>query len=295
MEKFHITTDSGCDLPFAFCRERKIFAYRMKYTIDEREYIDSMDPEDCVSFYNKMRSGAVPHTSQMTPYEFISFWSDIYERSNLPIVHIAMGSAISGTYTNALIAKELFLESHPKAQIFVVDSTLASIGYGMLCVVAADMRDLGKTPEECVNRIESLKILINTYYTTDELKYLYRSGRVRRAEAIVATTLRINPILNLDKEGHLIVQEKIMGRKRAIKRIIEIVKERVTDPSSQTVYICHSDLNAEEVDAFSKMLIDRIGFKDSFISYIGPTIGSHSGPGLIAAFFIGKPREEDKI
>jgi len=103
--------------------------------------------------------------------------------------------------------------------------------------------------------------------------------------------LRINPILNLDKEGHLVVQEKVRGRKKAINRILEIVQERVTDPSEQTVYICHSDCKAEEVEAFSQMLIDRIGFKDSFISYIGPTIGSHSGPGLIAAFFIGKPRE----
>ncbi len=291
MEKYHVTTDSGCDLPSAFCRERKIYAYRMKYTIDEKEYLDSMDPEDCVSFYDKMRSGAVPRTSQMTPYEFIDFWSEIWEKSNLPIVHIAMGSAISGTYANALIAKERFLEAHPQAQLFVVDSTLASIGYGMLCVFAADMRDSGKTPEECVDRIENLKIFINTYYTTDELKYLHRSGRVRKAEAIIATTLKINPILNLDNEGHLIVQEKVRGRKKAINRILEIVQERVTDPSSQTVYICHSDCKSEEVEAFSKMLIDRIGFKDSFISYIGPTIGSHSGPGLIAAFFIGKPRE----
>lgn len=290
MEKFHVTTDSGCDLPSAFCRERKIYAYRMKYTIDEKEYIDRMDPEACVSFYNKMRRGAVPHTSQMTPYEFVDFWSEILEKSNLPIVHIAMGSGISGTFANALIAKELFLEAHSKAQIFVVDSTLASIGYGMLCALAADMRDLGKTPEECVNRIESRKNLINTYYTTDDLKYLHRSGRVSRAGAIIANTLSINPILNLDKEGHLIVREKIRGRKRSLKRINEIVKELVTDPTDQTVYICHSDCEKQEVEAFSTMLIDEVGFKDSFISYIGATIGSHSGPGLIAAFFVGQPR-----
>jgi len=262
----------------------------MKYTIDGKEFIDSMEPKDCVTFYNEMRNGAVPRTSQMTPYEFLDFWTEILEKTNLPIVHIAMGSAISGTFANALIAKELFLEKNPKAQIFVVDSTLASIGYGMLCVLAADMRDSGKTPEECVSQIENLKIFINTYYTTDDLKYLYRSGRVKRAEAIVASTLKINPILNLDKEGHLIAQEKIRGRKKALNRIIEIVKERVTDAYNQTVYICHSDCKTEEVEAFSEMLIDRVGFKDSFISYIGPTIGSHSGPGLIAAFFLGKPR-----
>jgi fatty acid-binding protein DegV len=107
---------------------------------------------------------------------------------------------------------------------------------------------------------------------------------------VVATALSINPILNLDKEGHLIVREKVRGRKKAFNRIYEIVEELVINPQDQIVYICHSDCEKNEVEAFSNTLIQRIGFKDSFISYIGPTIGAHSGPGLIAAFFTGQPR-----
>lgn len=290
MVKYCVATDSGCDLPSIFCSERSIYAYQMKYFIDEKEYIDQMTPDNGTAFYNRMREGAVPHTSQMSPYEFVGFWSKLLEKPNLPIVHIAMGSGISGTYANAIIARKLFLDAHPEAQVFVVDSTLASIGYGMLCILAADLRDAGETPESCVEHLESRKILVNTYYTTNDLKYLYRSGRVSRTGALVATTLNINPILNLNKEGHLIVREKIRGRKRALSRINEIVQELVTDPAGQTVYICHSDCKAEEVEAFSKTLIDRLGFKGSFINYIGPTIGSHSGPGLIAAFFVGQPR-----
>ena len=102
--------------------------------------------------------------------------------------------------------------------------------------------------------------------------------------------MNINPILNLDKEGHLIVREKTRGRKKALRRIYDIIEELVVNPADQTVYICHSDCKSEEVKTFSETLIDRIGFKDSFISYIGPTIGSHCGPGLIAAFFYGKAR-----
>ena len=290
MEKFCVSTDSGCDLPASFCKDRGIHAYHMKYTIGEKQYTDQMNPEDCIEFYNQMRKGAVPRTSQMTPYEFVDFWSELWEKFNLPIVHIAMGSGISGTFSNALIAKDLFLDAHPQAQVFVVDSTLASIGYGMLSIWAADMRDAGETPEACVEWLENNKINVNTYYTCDDLKYLYRSGRVSRTGVTVATVLNINPILNLDKEGHLIVREKVRGRKRALKRIYEIVEELVVDPEKQKVYICHSDCKDEEVKTFSETLISRIGFQDSFISYIGPTIGSHCGPGLIAAFFLGKPR-----
>lgn len=290
MDKYCISTDSGCDLPAAFCQERRIHAYHMKYTIDEKEYTDQMNPEDCIAFYQRMRDGAVPHTSQMTPYEFVDFWSELLQKYDLPIVHIAMGSGISGTYANAVIAKDIFLEAHPGAKVFVVDSTLASIGYGMLCISAADMRDAGETPEACVDWLDSHKIFINTYYTCDDLKYLHRSGRVSKVGATVATILQINPILNLDKAGHLIVQEKARGRKKAFKRIYEIVQELVVDPTNQKVYICHSDCKAEEVQEFSETLVNRFGFQGSFISYIGPTIGSHCGPGLIAAFFVGKPR-----
>jgi DegV family protein with EDD domain len=290
MVKFCVATDSGCDLPATFCKERSIYAYPMKYTLENTEYQDMMDPKDCLEFYNQMRNGAVPHTSQMTPFDFVDFWSDLLDRFKLPIVHIALGSAISGTFANAKIAQDLILKSHPEAKIYVVDSTLASIGYGMLCIWAADMRDEGKTPEECVEWLEKQKIFINTYYTTNDLKYLHRSGRVSKAGVVVATALSINPILNLDKEGHLIVREKVRGRKKAFNRIYEIVEELVINPQDQIVYICHSDCEKNEVEAFSNTLIQRIGFKDSFISYIGPTIGAHSGPGLIAAFFTGQPR-----
>jgi len=288
--KYCVSTDSGCDLPAAFCKERSIYAYNMKYTINEKTYTDLMNQEDCIEFYNRMRNGDVPRTSQMTPYEFVDFWSKLYKELNLPIVHIAMGSGISGTYANAVIAKDIFLEAHPEAKVFVVDSTLASIGYGILAIKAADMRDAGEPPEACIEWLENHKIYINTYYTCDELKYLYRSGRVSRAGATVGTILNINPILNLDKEGHLIVREKVRGRKKALKRIYDIIQELVVNPSEQTVYICHSDCKSEEVKTFSETLINKIGFKDSFISYIGPTIGSHCGPGLIAAFFFGKAR-----
>lgn len=289
MEKFCVSTDSGCDLPAWFCKERNISAYHMKYIIDEAEVSDSMNPDECREFYKKMRNGSVPKTSQMTPYEFVTYWTDLWEKYKLPIVHIALGSGISGTYSNSLMAKNLFLEKNKEASVFIVDSTLASIGYGILAVEAARLRDEGKSPEECVEWLDNNKIFINTYYSTDDLKYLYRSGRVSRTGAILGAALNINPILNLDKDGHLIVREKVRGRKKAFNRIFEIIEELVTEPHNQTVYICHSDC-LDEAGALSKELIKKIGFKDSFISYIGPTIGSHSGPGLIAAFFYGKAR-----
>ena len=88
MSKFCVSTDSGCDLPATLCEERNIHAFRMKYTIDNIEYFDQMNPEDGTEFYDKMRKGATPSTSQISPFEFVEFWSKLLDEYNLPIVHI---------------------------------------------------------------------------------------------------------------------------------------------------------------------------------------------------------------
>ncbi|HHU49988.1 MAG: DegV family protein [Caldicoprobacterales bacterium] len=288
MYKFCVSTDSGCDLPISLCNERKIYPLQMTYYIGEEEFRDTMNHEDFKDFYRKIRDGAMPRTSQINVYEFVSFWESLLHHK-LPIIHICLGSGISGTYSNGLQAVEIMKEKYPEQEIYLVDSTLASVGYGMLAIKAAELRDQGKTPQECVEWLEKHKIEINTYYTTDNLEYLYRSGRVSRTGAIIGTALKINPILNLNKEGHLLVQEKIRGTKATIRRIHAIVKELVVNPQEQTLYICHSDI-PEKAKAFGEGLKKDIGFRDIYYTYIGSTIGTHSGPGLMAAFFYGKPR-----
>ena len=314
MLNFIVTTDSGCDLPYSLLQEREIIPFPIEYEIDGKVIADTMLHEDCKKFYDSMREGAVPKTSQINVMQFVDFWRPLTAKG-LPIVHISLGSGISGTYSNGLAAMDILKEQgqiclgcgisgtysngavaagllkkeNPEAKIFLVDSTLASVGYGMLSLIAADMRDNGKTPEECVNWLNAHKAEINTYYTTSDLTYLYRSGRVSRTGMIIAHALDINPILNLDLEGHLIVQEKIRGHKKTIRRIQEIISELVADPGGQTLYICHSDI-PEEAREFGDALKEKIEFKDVYYTYIGTTIGAHAGPGLMAAFFFGKPR-----
>ncbi|MGI5875161.1 MAG: DegV family protein [Bacillota bacterium] len=288
-ELFRVATDSGCDLPLTLCEERGVLPLQLVYEMDGVQRVDTMDHGDCHRFYEEMRAGKEPHTSQVTPQQFYDFWEARRAESDLPLVHIAMGSGISGTYGNGVIAREQFLADHPGTEIYLVDSTLASVGYGMLALDAARLRDEGKTAAECVAWLEARKAAVNTYYTTGDLTYLYRSGRVSRTGMTIAHALNIWPILNLDLEGHLIVQEKARGKKKTIARIHRIIGDLVTDPSSQTLFICHSDI-ADEAKAFGDEIREKFGFKDVYYTYIGSTIGAHAGPGLMAAFFYGKPR-----
>ncbi len=260
MNRFIVTTDSGCDLPLSKLNERGISAMRIQYEMDGQLVSDTMLHEDCKEFYAKMRAGRVPKTSQINIGQFVDFWKE-EAKAGLPIVHICLGSGISGTYANGLLALERLREEMPEAEIHLVDSTLASVGYGMLALKAADMRDEGKTADECEAWLNEHKIEINTYYTTSDLTYLYRSGRVSRAGMHIAHMLNINPILNLDSAGHLIVQEKIRGKKATIERIHKIIGELVENAPEQTLYICHSDI-PEEAKQFGDDIQKEFGFRD---------------------------------
>lgn len=288
MEKFIVTTDSGCDLSGEYCESLGIVPLKMCWTAGEENITDTMVPTELKAFYDGMRSGTEPKTSQVTPYQYIEFWTPLLERK-LPIVHIALGSAISGTYANGVKAAEMMREEHPDCVIHVVDSTLASVGYGMLAINAAKMRDEGFTPEQCVAELERTKASVNTIYTTGDLTYLYRSGRVSRTGMVVAHALNIWPILRLNIEGTLLVTAKERGKKHTLDRINKIIEEAVLEPEKQTLYICHSDI-PEEAHEFGESLKELFGFKDVFYTYIGTTIGSNCGPGLMAAFFTGKDR-----
>lgn len=288
MEKFIVTTDSGCDLSGEYCESLGIVPLKMCWTAGEENITDTMVPTELKAFYDGMRSGMEPKTSQVTPYQYIEFWTPLLERK-LPIVHIALGSAISGTYANGVKAAEMMREEHPDCVIHVVDSTLASVGYGMLAINAAKMRDEGFTPEQCVAELERTKASVNTIYTTGDLTYLYRSGRVSRTGMVVAHALNIWPILRLNIEGTLLVTAKERGKKHTLDRINKIIEEAVLEPEKQTLYICHSDI-PEEAHEFGESLKELFGFKDVFYTYIGTTIGSNCGPGLMAAFFTGKDR-----
>lgn len=288
MEKFIVTTDSGCDLSGEYCESLGIVPLKMCWTAGEENITDTMVHAELKAFYDGMRSGTEPKTSQVTPYQYIEFWTPLLERK-LPIVHIALGSAISGTYANGVKAAEMMREERPDCVIHVVDSTLASVGYGMLAINAAKMRDEGFTPEQCVAELERTKASVNTIYTTGDLTYLYRSGRVSRTGMVVAHALNIWPILRLNIEGTLLVTAKERGKKHTLDRINKIIEEAVLEPEKQTLYICHSDI-PEEAHEFGESLKELFGFKDVFYTYIGTTIGSNCGPGLMAAFFTGKDR-----
>lgn len=286
---FILSTDSGCDLSLDLCQKNNIIPIHLKYYNDEEVSTDTMIEADSIVFYNKMRKGKLFKTSQINTDEFIEFFEPMLSE-NLPILHICMGSAISGTYNNGVVAVRKLKEKYPESKIYFLDSTLASVGYGILALKVAEFREQGKTAEQCAKWVEENKTKINTYYTTSTLTYFAKSGRLKSSSAVLGKLLAVNPILKLDKAGGLSIFAKVIGKKAAVNKIISSIAEKIINPKEQTLYVSHSDI-PEEAKIFGETLKEHFGFKDVLYTYIGSTIGSHCGPGTKTAFFFGKERD----
>lgn len=289
MEQFIVATDSGCDIEKEFLEKHDIKVIPLHYIINGELFEDDSDEEKRKEFYEKMKRGAAPKTTQINETQFEEFFSLLQqENPEKDIIYIGLGCALSGTYRNAAAAAEKINQTG-KTRVYALDSTQCSAGYGMLCLLAAKVRDEGKSAKECVSYIEENKGKLNALCTTDDLTYLRRSGRCSFASALIGGILKIFPVLSLDINGKLGVRKRIRGAINTMKEMIALVKSTVENAAKQVLFIAHS-VAADRAKSFGEKMKTEIGFKDVFYTEIGSVIGSHCGPGVVAAFYFGKAR-----
>ena len=285
---YQITADSGCDLSLEKCTERGVIPSKLPFTMDGKPMIDGMTEESFREFYDLMRAGGIARTSQINPGEFTEFWRPLAEAGK-NVLHISLAAAISGSCDNARSAAAMLMEEYPGWTCRVVDSANASAGFGLVVLRAADNRDKGMELEANARELESIIHNVNSIFTTNDLTYLYRGGRVSKTAAAFGTALNIVPIMHLDYEGHLEVWQKVRGDKQCFKKVLKDIKELVENAGEQTLIVSEADA-PEKAREYGAALVAECGFRDVFYTHIGPIIGAHTGPGLISVFFVGKER-----
>ena len=286
---YQITADSGCDLSLEKCVELGVLPYKMPFTMDGEPMTDGMTEESFREFYDLMRAGGIARTSQINPGEFLEFWRPLAEAGR-DVLHISLGAAISGSWENACSAAKMLMEDFPGWKCRVVDSTSASAGFGLMVMNAAANRDAGMDLEANAAEIERTQHKVQAIFTTNDLTYLYRGGRVSRTSAAFGTVLKIVPIMHLDYAGHLEVWQKVRGDKAALRKMVQDVRELAIEPEKQTLVISEADC-PEKAREYGEAINAECHFRDIFYTHIGPIIGAHTGPGLVAVFFSGKTRE----
>ena len=284
-----IITDSACDLKREYIDKNNIGLLSLVLNLNDEVIKDDLgETLSYKDFYNKMREGATPTTSQINAHEFEEEFIK-YIKNGDSIIYISLSSNLSGTFNSANIAKNNLKDEYPNANIYLVDSLSVSVGQGLLVAKACEMRDSGIGAEEIVNWLEENKRKVIHSILIDDLNHLKRGGRISGATAAIGGLLNIKPTLFLDDEGKLIQGEKIKGKKKALRFLVNEVREKAVDTENEILYICHGDC-LEEAETLRDMILEEVKFKNVIINYVGNVVGAHAGPGVLAAVFLGSNR-----
>ncbi len=284
MNSFAISTDSGADLPKDYCREHDIAVLPLPVNLDGQTYEDM----DVTSFYQKLRNGAMPTTSAANLEDTTKLFRRILSTGQ-DLLHIAFSSGLSSSCGTAFLAAEQVRPEFPERTLVVIDSLCASLGHGLLVHQAVKRRAQGMSLSATAQAIESIKGNVVHNFTVDDLHHLHRGGRVSKATAVVGSLMGIKPVLHVDDEGHLVAVGKARGRRASIQALVDRMSTQMEGFDNPEVFISHGDCLAD-AEYLAGLVRNKFGISDILIGDIGPTIGTHSGPGTLALFFLGAPR-----
>lgn len=284
---FQIITDSCCDFSAEKYRQLNLTVLPLTVTYQGKTFPDRND-DSLKDMYNGLRNGEAATTAAANPEAWKSaFYSSLAQ--GMDVLALAFSSGLSTTYQSAVIAADELKETFPERKIIVVDTLCASLGQGLLAWYTCKKRDEGMSLEETAQWVEDTKPHLCHWFTVDDLMYLKRGGRISAATALLGTMLSVKPILHVDDEGHLVNVSKTRGRKASIQALAQKVSELGAGYENDVMFISHGDC-LEDAETLADILKTKFGVKQVYINYVGAVIGSHSGPGTLALFFLGAHR-----
>ncbi|HBE77504.1 MAG TPA: DegV family protein [Firmicutes bacterium] len=295
MVNYVLTCCSTADLPLDYFQKRNIPFVCFHYILDGKEYPDDLGQTiPFEEFYGRIAAGAMPTTAQVNVGQFINFFEP-FLKAGKDILHISFSSGLSGAYNSATLARAELLVRYPERKIMIVDSLGASSGYGLLVDMAADMRDNGATLEEVYHWVEQNKLAVHHWFFSSDLTHYKRGGRISATSAAVGELLNICPLLNMNDEGKLTPRKKIRGKKHVMEEIVNMMEVHARDGINYSGKcfisnsVCYDDARkvADLVEAKFPLLSGTV-----MINSVGTVIGSHTGPGTVALFFLGDKRED---
>lgn len=287
MKDYVITVNSTVDLPVEWVQERRVPVIPLKYRIDGKDYTDMYGLSGKV-FFDKLREGHMSVTSQVNPDEAIERLEPLV-KAGKDVLHLAFSSGLSGTCNSMKMAAQDLMERYPGSKVIVVDTLCACMGEGLLLYKVLQLKEQGKSIDEAAQWAEENKLHVCHNVTVDDLNHLQRGGRISKATAVLGSLVQIKPIIHVDNEGMLQVIGKERGRKKSLNKIVDMAVEQSKGWDNDLVMVTHGDC-IEDAEYVARLVREKMGVKDVLIHHIGTVIGSHTGPGVVALFFMGNQR-----
>jgi len=268
----------------------------MKRVLNGREIGQIYEtPQDFDNFYDELKKGALPTTTQINSYEAEEYFADVLQKEKEgDIIHIALSGGLSGTCDNCRAAAEKLSAEIKGRKIYVVDSLIATGGIEMLIDRLIPMRENDIKAEEAVKRIGEIRDRQQGWFVVDDLFHLKRGGRISGFKAAIGALLNIKPVVTVSKSGRLAIENTVKGTRKAIKYLINKIEELGVDVLREEffknpVYLIRTSKN-ENYDELKREFLNK--YPDAVIkeTIIGPIVGTHVGGGAAAVIFEGSKR-----
>lgn len=291
--KCNVIIDSCCDLPPEVIDVPGVELLQFPFLIDGEEHFDDMfQTMPSRDFYARMRKGADVSTAQIP----IPVITDTFTRaieSGVPTVYLGFTSGLSGTFNTIEMIRDQLVADHPGAELYVVDTHLASIAEGLLVYEAIRQRARGLSALELVAWANEARFYVNDLFTLDELHWLQKGGRIPASVAFAGSKLDVKPMLDISLDGKLSLAGVARGRKKGIRQLADFYKRHALELGCGT----HIVIGGADCPKDVERLKDEIVKVDDTVLFletsIGPVIGSHVGPGMLAISFMGQDTRED--
>ena len=282
---YRLVSDATLDLPLDLIEKYNMYIIPMTIVLDGKE-IDYEPTEKNLTienFYKALREGKSSTTSQINPSLYIEHFAPLLANGE-DIIYVGLTSGLSGTYQSSNIAKNMLLEEYPDRKILIVESFCASAGLGYCLNLAGQKMEEGYSIEELFDWIVANQQKVQHWFTVDDLFYLQKGGRLTLAEAMVGSALKIKPILSVDEEGKLYAATKVRGNKKSEEYMINKINEELSE-NDHTVFIAHGDCEDRAL-ALKEKIEAQTKAENIRITKIGPVIGTHTGPGMLAVLYV---------
>ncbi len=285
---FILSSDSCCDAYKSFLKQKNVFYLPMSYYIDEVPYYDNFDSlEEYRSFYDGLRKGQMPKTSQANAFETAEYFEKLLNENKGDLVHLSLSSGLSTTAENAQTAAREVMLKYPERKIYAIDSKAATQGQKYLLDKAIKMREEGYSAEDTAQEIKESVERLHHFIVARDLFHLKRGGRISGVAAVFGTVLNIRPIIVINHKGQLVVIDKEKGMTKSLKYLVKSMLKYRREGETRA-YIAHAD-DIETATELKNMLMAE-GINDITLGYIGPVVGSHTGPGTLGLVFEGTKR-----
>ena len=287
MKNYVITTDMTADVPEQMLATKEDFyVLDMSYVLDGELYDGKINPYLSVKdFYNKLAEGKMASTSMVTVEEAKDFFAPFLENGQ-DVLHISFSSALSGCYNSYVSASKELEEKYPNNRVVVIDSLCASSGEALLCHYALKKRDEGMSIDDNAEYCANLRDHVGHVFTVDDMNHLYRGGRVSRGKAVIGQALKIKPVLTVSNDGKLMAVDTKMGRKPALRSLVEKMDARLTDEYPNDLFIIGNCDAMDDAEVLKNMVLEKHPDANIMFADVTPIVGTHLGKGGITLLYL---------